>query len=84
MYFMRKTFELAVCLFGYWLGRGVGGWGGGVLLGFAALCLSSWGWEWFALRVFKGEEQGSPMRNFLFGAVSSLIVAVAAFVLWGK
>ncbi len=26
MYFLRKTFELAVCLLGYWVGKGFGGW----------------------------------------------------------
>ena len=41
MYFLRKTFELAVCLLGYWIGKGFGGWGGGILLAFAGLCASS-------------------------------------------
>ena len=64
MYFLRKTFELAVCLFGYWVGRGFGGWGGGILLAFAGLCASSFGWEWLARNVFAGSEQPSASEAF--------------------
>ncbi|NJM29096.1 MAG: hypothetical protein HC855_02235 [Rhizobiales bacterium] len=81
---MRKTFELAVCLLGYWLGRGVGGWGGGILLAFAGLCASSWGWEWIASNVLKREEDPSALKHFVFGVVSSALVLVAAYLLWGK
>lgn len=84
MYFLRKTFELAICLAGYWLGKGFGGWGGGVLLAFAALCASSWGWEWMARNVFMRGESPSPMKNFVFGVISSIAVLAASFVLWGK
>ncbi|MFN0194011.1 MAG: hypothetical protein ACKVP5_18900 [Aestuariivirga sp.] len=84
MYFMRKSFELAVCLLGYWLGRGVGGWGGGILLAFAGLCASSWGWEWFVSNIMRRDETPSAMKHFFFGAVSSALVALAAYLLWGK
>ena len=84
MYFLRKTFELAVCLLGYWFGRGFGGWGGGILLAFAGLCATSFGWEWLALNVFKRSDKGSAAMNFAYGTVSALVVAGAAFVLWGK
>ena len=84
MYFLRKTFELAVCLFGYWLGRGVGGWGGGILLAFVGLCATSFGWEYLAQRFFAGQEQPSAVKHFIFGAVSAILVVGAAYVLWGK
>ena len=84
MYFLRKTFELAVCLLGYWLGRGFGGWGGGILLAFAGLCASSFGWEWLARKVFTRDEQPSAAKHFAFGAISSFLVVGAAYLLWGK
>jgi hypothetical protein len=84
MYFLRKTFELAVCLLGYWLGRGVGGWGGGILIAFVGLVASSWGWEWMVRNVLTGEEQPSAAKHFVFGALSSALVAAAAYFLWGK
>ena len=84
MYFLRKTFELAVCLLGYWLGKGFGGWGGGVLLAFAGLCASSFGWEWLARNVFTRDEHPSAAKHFAFGAISSILVLGAAYVLWGK
>jgi len=84
MYFLRKTFELAVCLLGYWLGRGFGGWGGGILLAFAGLCASSFGWEWLARKVFAGSEQPSPVKHFAFGLISTAAVAGTAYALWGK
>lgn len=84
MYFLRKTFELAVCLLGYWLGRGFGGWGGGILLAFAGLCASSFGWEWLARNVFARDEQPSSTKHFAFGVISSILVVGAAYLLWGK
>ena len=84
MYFMRKTFELAICLLGYWIGKGFGGWGGGILLAFAGLCGSSFGWEWLARHVFMRDDRGSARMNFAYGVISSLVVAAAAYVLWGK
>ena len=84
MYFLRKTFELAVCLLGYWLGRGVGGWGGGILLAFVGLCASSFGWEWLTHRFFAAQEQPSAAKHFIFGAISTVLVVGAAYLLWGK
>jgi hypothetical protein len=84
MYFLRKTFELAICLLGYWLGRGVGGWGGGILLAFAGLCATSFGWEYLARNVFAGQERPSAMKHFVFGVVSAVLVAGAAYLLWGR
>ena len=84
MYFLRKTFELAVCLLGYWFGKGLGGWGGGILLAFAGLCATSFGWEYLARNVLARQERPSAMKNFAFGAVSAILVATAAYVLWGK
>ena len=84
MYFLRKTFELAVCLLGYWVGKGFGGWGGGILLAFASLCATSFGWEWLARNVFARQEQPSATKHFFFGAVSTVLVIGAAYVLWGK
>ncbi len=84
MYFARKTFELGVCLAGYWQGIKFGGWGGGVLLAFVALCATSWGWDWFAKRFLGGDESGSTRKHFIFGVVSSALVAIASYNLWGK
>jgi formate/nitrite transporter FocA (FNT family) len=84
MYFLRKTFELAICLLGYWLGRIYGGWGGGILLAFAGLCASSFGWEWFVRDVLKLKEDPGAVKHFIFGVVSTILVAVAAYLLWGK
>jgi hypothetical protein len=84
MYFARKTFELGVCLAGYWQGIKVGGWGGGVLLAFVALCATSWGWDWFAQNVLGGKEKATAQKNFIFGAISSAIVAVVSYALWGR
>ena len=84
MYFLRKTFELAVCLLGYWLGKGFGGWGGGIVLAFAGLCASSFAWEWLAGHVFQRDGKGNAMMHFVYGVVSSIVVAAAAYVLWGK
>ncbi|MCB1380471.1 MAG: hypothetical protein KDK89_19195 [Alphaproteobacteria bacterium] len=84
MYFLRKTFELAICLFGYWLGRRFGGWGGGILLAFAGLVASSWGWEWLARNVFMRDGRGDARMHFIYGVISSIMVAGAAYVLWGK
>ena len=84
MYFLRKTFELAVCLLGYWVGKGFGGWGGGILLAFAGLCATSFGWEWVARNVFQRDGHGSAAMNFVYGVISSIVVAAAAYLLWGK
>jgi hypothetical protein len=84
MYFLRKSFELAVCLLGYWLGKGVGGWGGGILLAFAGLCATSFGWEYLARNAFARQERPSAMKHFVFGAISAILVAAAAYLLWGK
>jgi len=84
MYFLRKTFELAVCLLGYWLGKGFGGWGGGILLAFGGLCASSFGWEWLAQNVFARNEQPSSVKHFIFGVISTVVVIGVAYVLWGK
>lgn len=84
MYFLRKTFELAICLFGYWLGRGYGGWGGGIALAFAGLIASSWGWEWAVQHVFMRDGKGSADMHFIYGVISSILVAGAAYLLWGK
>ena len=71
MYFLRKTFELAVCLLGYWLGRGFGGWGGGILLAFAGLC------AWFIRLGMDGRiclramNSLSATKHFAFGAISA-------------
>ena len=84
MFFARKTFELGVCLLGYWQGIKFGGWGGGILLAFAALCVTSWGWEWFAANVLGGKENATPRKNFVFGVVSSVLVAIASYAYWGR
>ena len=86
MYFLRKTYDLAICLFGYWLGKGVAGWGwgGGILLAFVSLCAASFGWDWLAKNVFTRDGKGSATMNFVYGTVSSIAVAAAAYVLWGK
>jgi fatty acid desaturase len=84
MYFLRKTFDLVICLFGYWLGRKFGGWGGGVLIAFASLCTASWGWEWLVHNVFMRDAKGNARMNFVYGVMSSILVAAAAYVLWGK
>ena len=84
MYFLRKTFELAVCLLGYWVGKGFGGWGGGILLAFAGLCATSFGWDYLARNVFARGEKSSAAMNFVYGAISSVVVIAAAYVLWGK
>ena len=84
MFATRKTIELAVCLLGYWLGKGVGGWGGGIVLAFAGLCATSYGWE-YAVRSWFGENDGpTGTMNFVYGAASSLVVLAAAYMLWGK
>ena len=84
MFALRKTFELAVCLLGYWLGKRFGGWGGGILLAFAGLCATSYVWEWLARNVFMRSDKGNAAMNFIYGAVSAAVVAGAAYVLWGK
>ena len=84
MYFLRKTFELAVCLLGYWLGKPLGGWGGGILLAFVGLCATSFGWEYLALKYFAPNEKPGVVKNFAFGVISTAAVAAAAYVLWGK
>ena len=84
MYFLRKTFELAICLLGYWIGKGFGGWGGGILLAFAGLCATNYGWEWLARNAFMRSEKASATMNFAYGMLSSLAVAGAAYFLWGK
>ena len=84
MYLLRKTFELAVCLLGYWIGTGFGGWGGGILLAFAGLCATSFGWEYAAKNYLTRNESPSAVKHFVFGAASTILVAVVAYVLWGK
>ena len=84
MYLPRKTFELAVCLLGYWIGKGFGGWGGGILLAFVGLCATSFGWEYLARNMFARGEQPSATMNFIYGAISSVVVVGAAYILWGK
>ena len=84
MYFLRKTFELAVCLLGYWLGKSFGGWGGGILLAFAGLCATSFGWDYLARNVFVRGESSSATMNFIYGVISSVVVIAAAYALWGK
>ena len=84
MYFVRRAFDLAVCLLGYWIGKGYGGWGGGIVLAFAGLCATSFGWEYLAQNVLAREEKLSVMKNFIYGIASTVLVAVAAYILWGK
>ncbi len=84
MYFVRRAFDLAVCLLSYWIGKGYGGWGGGIVLAFAGLCATSFGWEYLARNVLAREEKLSVMRNFIYGMASTVLVAAAAYILWGK
>jgi hypothetical protein len=84
MFSLHKTYDLALCLLGYWVGKKFGGWGGGIVLAFAGLWLGSWGWDWLARNVFQRAEKPSPQKNFAYGATSAVLVAAAAFVLWGK
>lgn len=66
MYFLRKTFELAVCLLGYWMGKGFGGWGGGILLALVGLCATSFGWEWLAQNIFCASGAAQRREAFRF------------------
>ena len=51
---------------------------------FAGLCATSFGWDWLAQNVFARQEQPSAAKHFAFGALSAVVVAGAAFMLWGK
>jgi hypothetical protein len=84
MFAIRKTFELAVCLLGYYLGKGFGGWGGGIVLAFAGICATSYGWEKISTTVFAQQQRPTAQMNFIFSAVSFIIVAGSSYMLWGK
>jgi len=84
MFAIRKTFELAVCLLGYWLGKGFGGWGGGIILAFAGLCATSYGWERLSTGVFAPQQRPTATMYFAYNAIAAVLVAGAAFLLWGK
>ena len=84
MYFLRKTFELAVCLLGYWIGRGYSGWGGGILLAFVGLCATSFGWEYVERHIAGGKAKPDLMQNLIYGAISAVAIVGASYLLWGK
>jgi fructose-specific phosphotransferase system IIC component len=85
MFYLRKTYDLAVCLTGYWSGLKLGGgWGSGILVAFAGLVLSSYVWEWLAHNVLAPEQTPSAQKNFIFGLLSSLFVAATSYYYWGK
>ena len=84
MFAIRKTFELSVCLLGYYVGRGFGGWGGGIVLAFVGLCATAYGWERIASGLMAKQPKPTANMNFAFSAASAAIVAIAAFLLWGK
>ncbi len=84
MFAIRKTFELSVCLLGYWLGKGFGGWGGGIILAFVGLCATSYGWERIATGVLAGQKSPTATMNFVYSGIATVAVAGAAFLLWGK
>ena len=64
MYFLRKTFELAVCLLGYWLGTWLRRLGWRHPLAFAGLCASSFGWDWLARSVLQRDGRGQRHVEF--------------------
>ena len=84
MFAVRKTFELAVCLLGYWIGKGYGGWGAGIILAFCGLYATSYGWDLVMRRAAPSLKSPTPTMNFTYGAISSLVIIAASFVLWGK
>ena len=79
----RKTFELAVCLLGYYLGRVLGGWGGGIVLAFAGLCATSYGWERIATGIFAQQQGPTASMNFVYRQFRGHCCC-SAFLLWGK
>ena len=84
MFAVRKTFELVVCLLGYWIGKGYGGWGAGIILAFGGLYATSYGWDMMMRSAPDHVKSPPPSRNFAYGVVSTLAILGASIVLWGK
>jgi hypothetical protein len=84
MFAVKKSFELGVCLLGYWFGQGFGGWGGGIVLAFIGLFATSYGWTELESRLLVPKIASTPRLDFLYGAAATLAVLVVAYVNWNR
>ena len=84
MFFLKNGLGVGVCLFGYWLGRTVGGWGGGLLLGFLALCGIEWALNHWDTKFRLAAEGKVWARDMVLSGAGIGGVLLVVFLLWGK
>lgn len=85
MFILRNSVSLAACLFGYFIGKQNGGWGGGVICAFVFLCIATAviemisGKKDYVIAAFKGSKAEVP-----YTVVGIAFVLGASLALWGK
>jgi hypothetical protein len=84
MFFLKNGLGVGACLFGYWLGRGVGGWGGGLLFGFLALCGLGWALDRWDTQLRLAAEGRVWARDIVLSIAGVVGVLLVVFLLWGK
>ena len=85
MFILKNSASLAACLFGYFIGKQNGGWGGGVIFAFIFLCVATAGIEIVSgkkdqvLAIVKGGKS-----EVSYALVGLAFILGASIALWGK
>ena len=84
MFLLKNSLGVGAVLIAYWLGRGVGGWGGGLLFGFLALCALTFALDRWDTRLRLAAEGRVWARDIVLSAFGLAAVLIIAFFGWGK
>jgi hypothetical protein len=84
MFLLKNSLGAGAVLIAYWLGRGVGGWGGGVLFGFVALCALTFALDRWDTRLRLAAEGRAWARDIVLSTFGLAAVLIIAFFGWGK
>ena len=84
MFFLKNGLGVGACLIGYWLGKGVGGWGGGLLFGFLVLLGLDWALTHWDTQFRLAAEGKVWARDIVLSAAGIAGVLLVVFLLWGK
>jgi hypothetical protein len=84
MFLLKTSLGAGAVLIAYWLGSGVGGWGGGLLFGFLALGALTFALDRWDTRIRLAAEGHAWARDIVLSAFGLAAVLIIAFFGWGK